>query len=537
MRMPSVMGNSQFDRVPTVQRERSQFDRSHGFKTTFDAGWLVPVMVDEVLPGDTINMRMNGFARLATPLKPLMDNLYLDSFFFFVPYRLLWDNFERMMGAQDTPGASIDYLVPQVEAHDVLPESLSDYFGLPMYGVGSPIAPVNALPYRAHNLIWNEWFRDQNLQPKLTVPMGDGPDTIATYTMLRRGKRPDYFSTALPWTQKGAPVRIPMANVSGSANFGNIVSDGIAPTFRNSTGTVTGKNLGAAASASTSAAQLQPGPGGGGNWTAGQAALWDTPHLILNSTEMGTVNQLRQAFAVQRLFEAEGRGGTRYTEWTRAIFGVLSPDARLQRPEYLGGGSSPVVISPIAQTSAAAAQPSPQGNLAGVGTVSWQGHGFAKSFTEHGVLIAYVNVRADLNYQKNLGRQWFRRTKLDFAMPQTAHLGEQAVLNKEIFWSGNPAVDDAAFGYQERFAEYRFKHSLITGKFRSQATGTIDIWHLAQNFTSLPVLGPTFIQDDPPIDRVIAVPAESHFLLDAYFQATWARCLPTFGVPGLVDHF
>lgn len=549
MRMPSPNQGNRFDGKPSVQLPRSQFNRSYAYKTTFDAGYLIPILVDEVLPGDSVNLRIRAFMRLATPLKPLMDNLRASFFFFFVPHRLVWTNFPKMMGEQANPGDSTDYLIPQVTNLTVTPQSLPDYFGLPLIAQGLPpsvtylqVPDVSALPFRADALVYNEWFRDQDLQDSVPVPKTDGPDDYVTalYALRKRGKRGDYFTTAKPWPQKGNAVRLPLANTSGANNFANVASDGVAPTFKNTPGTVTGKNLQAAVSGATSAAQFGSGTG---TWAAGQAALWDTPHLLIYNTEMGTINQLRQAVQVQRLLEREARGGTRYVEWLKAVFGVDAGDYRLQRPEYLGGGQIPVNIAPLAQTSAVVDEPTPQGNLSGVGTAYGEGIGFAKSFVEHGTLLGYVSVQADLTYQQTLDRMWTRRTKLDHAMPVTAHLGEQAVLRKEIYCGQyGDANNEVVFGYQERFAEYRFKNSLVTGKFRSQyfpGTGnpSLDVWHLAQQFASAPVLGATFIADDPPVDRVIATPDEPHFLYDSWVEATWARALPAYGEPGMMDHF
>jgi len=520
--------------------------RSHGWKGTIDAGWLIPFFTDEVLPGDTMKYRVSGFARLSTPIKPIMDNMYLDTFFFFVPLRLLWDNFERFMGAQDTPSSSTDYLIPQVgpltstELGSAAVGTIWDYFGLPLVsGSITPYLYVNAWFNRADALIYNEWFRDQNLQPKVAVPLGDGPDTPATYQLKRRGKRHDYITSALPWPQKGPAVSIPTLDVAGNAT---VLGDGFAPTFKASGGTPSGKIMRPTASAAASPIEMAAGSG---NWTATQTIVWDNPHLIANlAGGLGTINQLRQAVAVQRLLEREARGGTRYTEWVKEVFDVTSPDARLQRPEYLGGSSTQVTVSPVAQTSRSetpSPTQTPQGNLAGMGTIAWSNHGFAKSFTEHGVLIGYLSVRADMTYQQNLDRKWTRRTKLDLYTPPLANLGEQTVLNQEVWFQNVPGSaagqDQGVFGYQERYAEYRYKPSLVTGLFRSQVTTPLDVWHLAQKFVTLPVLGATFIVEDPPIDRVIAVPSEPHFIVDTYAEYVCARPMPLYAVPGQMDHF
>lgn len=542
-RIPSIQpSQSRFATVPQAEIPRSSFDRSHGHKTTFNAGDLVPIFVDEALPGDTFSLNMTGFARLATPLHPFMDNLFMNTFFFAVPLRLLWSNWERFNGAQDDPGDSTDFLCPVVTPPGGGFEagSMADYFGIPTKVPG--ITP-NAFHFRAYNLIWNEWFRDQNLQDSLPVPKGDGPDPASNYVLKKRGKRHDYFTSCLPWPQKGDSVDIPIgqyAPISGTIAFS---SSGVPPTFSTNTGSG-GDNL------TNAKLQVKGGTSGdalfSGSTSLRQPVFFgneigiqaDPSGLVADLSEAAaaTINQLRQAFQIQKLYERDARGGTRYTEIVRSHFGVISPDARLQRPEYLGGGQSPVNLYTVPQTSNVTGQPTPQGNLAAYGTSTLNGHGFTKSFTEHCVIIGLVAVRADLTYQQGLNRMFSRRTRWDYYWPALAHIGEQAVLNKEIFAQGT-AADDQVFGYQERFAEYRYKPSVITGEMRSNFPQSLDTWHLSQDFETLPALNASFIEDNPPVDRVIAVPTSPHFIFDSYFALRCARPMPVYGVPGMIDHF
>ena len=548
--MKSVMDH-EFSRIPQAEIQRSVFNRSHGYKTTFNEGYLVPFYVDEVLPGDTVDLKTNLFARLATPIVPFMDNVFLETFFFYVPNRLVWENWERMNGAQDNPGDSTDFLVPQLSSgtSGFAVQSLADYFGLP---TGVANIKVSALPFRAYNLIYNEWFRDENLQDSVEVLRGDSDD-LANYTLLKRGKRHDYFTSCLPWPQKGDAVQLPVsatvkytgeqnsypANLSGaftaSSNFsaGGLLGFSVNRTSVN-TGSFGSSGYNYFDNGTNT---LHPGSGSLNQVFSKQFYTDLASNLAVDNASGSsiTINELRQAFQIQKLLERDARGGTRYTEILRSHFGVISPDARLQRPEYLGGSSTRININPVAQTGSTDSV-TPQGNLAAFGTAGDSFQGFTKSFVEHGFIIGLVNVRADLTYQQGLSRMWSRKSRFDFYYPVLAHLGEQAVLNKEIYCDGS-ADDEKVFGYQERYAEYRYFPSLITGKFRSSDSQSLDYWHLSQHFQNRPVLNAEFIQDNPPISRVVAVPSEPHFLLDCYFDVKEARPMPVYGVPGLVDHF
>ena len=525
----SVMAH-QFSQVPSAEIQRSSFLRRCGLKTAFDAGFLVPIFVDEVLPGDTFNMRATTFGRLATPIHPVLDNLFLDTFYFFVPNRLLWSNWEKFNGAQDNPADSTDFLVPTITtAAGFVEGSLSDYFGIPTQVAG---LEVNSLHHRAYNLIYNEWFRDENLQDSVVVDLDNGPDNEADYVLLRRGKRHDYFTSALPWPQKGPSVPLPLL---GNAP---VLPDAIEHTTGGSNALImrstAGATFGGRRELAVQAAGQVESTVGAPTFGTGAQVYPTNLSADLSAVTAATINELRQAFQIQKLYERDARGGTRYIEILRSHFGVVSPDARLQRPEYLGGGSSRISVNSVAQTSSTDGT-SPQGHLAAFGTVN-DSNGFTKSFVEHGVIIGLASVRADLNYQQGLNRMWSRQTRWDFYWPALAHLGEQAVLSKEIYADGS-ANDEDVFGYQERYAEYRYKPSQVTGPLRSNAAGTLDTWHLAQDFATRPLLNSSFIVDDPPVDRVIAVPSEPHILFDAFFDLRCARPMPVYGVPGLIDHF
>jgi hypothetical protein len=517
--MQSVMNHS-FSQAPTAEVPRSNFNRSHGFKCTFDAGNLVPVFWDEVVPGDTVSMNPTLFARLNTPIYPLMDNMFLDIHWFFVPYRQVWANFRKFMGERVDPSDSIDYTVPIVnsDATGYANESIFDYMGLPTKVTNS--YEHSALPLRCYQHIYNEWFRDENLIDSVDMATDDGPDLHTDFSLLKRGKRHDYFTSCLPWLQRGEAIEIPIAeNIPINVDVSN------------------GASVGVYSTVGTGYVSLDTDGTSGGHVrldTASAQSASTSLYADMALATATTINELRQAFQIQKLLERDARTGTRYAEIIKSHFGVTFQDITY-RPEFLGGSSTPINISSVAQTSSTDAT-SPQGNLSAFGTATMTDGGFTKSFTEHGVIMGIASARADLTYQQGLGREWSRSTRYDFYFPALAHLGEQSVLNKEIYTQGT-AADENVFGYQERWAEMRYRPSRISGKLRSNDAASLDAWHLSQEFGSLPSLNQTFIEETPPMSRVVAVNTEPDFIMDCYFNYQHARPMPIYSVPGLIDHF
>lgn len=517
---------------------RSRFLGRWTRKTAFTAGRLIPFLVEEILPGDHMRYNVTAFVRISTTLFPIFDNQRIDTFFFFIPNRLVWANWAKFMGEQANPDSSIAYNLPTMTYDDESfnPGSLYDHMGLPVAGQLAPGQDITfqSLPIRAYALVWNTWFRDQNVQNSTTVDTDDGPDDPDAYGLLFRGKSHDYFTTALPWPQKFTAPTVPIAGQAPITGIG-VIDDvsSLGGTNYYETGDTPGSPGLFDFSVNSSHYATNPI---GVRMTAADPGV---PAIYADLTQATgvAINQLRQAWMIQSLLERDARGGTRYVELIRSHFGVTNPDFRLQRPEYIGGGQTPLSITPIAQT--APTEDAPLGALGGAGTAAGSHHA-SYAATEHGIILGLINVRSEISYQQGIHRMWTRTTRTDFYWPSLAMMGEQAILRKEIYADGNPADEDTVFGYQARYEEYRQRYSEVVGLMRSTATGTLDAWHLAQEFESAPVLSTEFIQDNPPMSRVLAGGTEAvpqTYLADIVIERQAVRPIPLYGTPATLGRF
>ena len=546
-----------FNQVPRLDITRSRFKRRQDVKLTMNAGQLIPFYVDEVLPGDTFSVDQAAIIRMTTPIFPVMDNCYMDIYYFFTPNRILWKNWKRFMGENDTgPWAQTqEYTIPQIKVQKSnsgselpLEGSLMDYMGIPTKVCKDQNTEfeVNALPFRAYAMIWQEWFRDQNVDnPAInssedaTVTYADSNNPKDIEKCLQeayRGGRPlpvnkfhDYFTSALPSPQKtGEPVAIPMAGkapVNGYEYNSDTKTPGILNFITNNGQNSTIENVTDGPIEINAYANED-----GTKYYESMRLYTDMSHV-----QAATINQLRQAFQVQRYYEQLARGGSRYREMIYSLFHTKISDKTVQIPEYLGGTRITINMSQVIQTSGTTAE-SPQGNTAAVSVTPYNGSMFTKSFEEHGFVIGVCCIRHDHTYQQGLERMWSRKTNLDFYYPVFANLGEQAILKKELYLTGT-STDEQAFGYQEAWAEYRMKPNRISGKFRSNATGTLDSWHYGDNYTETPSLSQAWMKEgDTEIQRTLAVDNEPQFIMDTIIDNTSVRPMPMYSIPGLVDH-
>lgn len=550
--------NSHFSKNPQVDIQRSRFDRSSSVKLSFNVGDLIPFYVDEVLPGDTFSIDTSKLVRMQTLVTPVMDNMYLDTYYFFVPNRLLWDHWQNFCG-ENTESAWIpqtEYQIPTVsmqQEHTI--GTIADYMGIPINGSSAPSVSVNALPFRAYALIWNEWFRDQNLQDPQYVPTGDTSPDYGTYGQnplyqacfglapLKACKFRDYFTSCLPSPQKGPDVLLPLG--SSAPVFTGSLNTNLDIWPKDSDGSLNPMyfyNVSTKSSDGTSNLNLRSGTSGGlgGVAQTGGNSIDLAPSNLfadLQNATSATINQLRLAFQIQRIYEKDARGGTRYIEILSNHFGVTSPDSRLQRPEYLGGNRMLINVNQVVQNSESAT--TPQGTTTAYSLTVDNHSDFTHSFVEHGFLIGLCVARYDHTYQQGLERFWMRKNRFDFYWPSLANIGEQPVYNYQIFCQDSANANNGVFAYQEAWGEYRYKPNRVAGEMRSGTSKSLDVWHLADKYAQLPTLSDAWIQEDKTnVDRCLAVTSKvsNQLFGDFYVHNVCTRPMPLFSIPGLIDH-